>query len=264
MSTVKLCAPVLVLALVAARQGYSADTAKKQNTVPATLADDGRIGKVIDVQGVVTLRSLGQGRGCPIVERVPVRPGDLVQTELQGAHAVTIKLLDGGQVVIGPGSTLELASPRELRFTAGEIKIKTKGAPPFVLVGPDGAQRKVDHSGCYRADRRSLVALEKDPAWLQSYEGRASGESLGSLLARIDGRDVPLTVGYHKVSVDIQDQIARTTIEESFVNQTESVLEGTFCLPLPQDASIAGFGMWIGDELIEADVVEKQRAREIL
>ncbi len=40
-------------------------------------------------------------------------------------------------------------------------------------------------------------------------------------------------------------------------------LEGVFHFPLPQDASISGFGMWIGNELVEADVVEKQRAREI-
>ena len=39
--------------------------------------------------------------------------------------------------------------------------------------------------------------------------------------------------------------------------------EGEFYFPLPQDASIAGFGMWIGDRLVEANVVEKQRARAI-
>ena len=39
--------------------------------------------------------------------------------------------------------------------------------------------------------------------------------------------------------------------------------KGVFYFPLPQDASISGFGMWIGDKLVEADVVEKQRAREI-
>ena len=88
-------------------------------------------------------------------------------------------------------------------------------------------------------------------------------ESIGSLIAKVDGRDVPLTVGYHKVSVDIRDQIARTVIEESFVNHTPTRLEGVFQFPLPQDASISGFGMWIGSELVEADVVEKQRAREI-
>ncbi len=74
---------------------------------------------------------------------------------------------------------------------------------------------------------------------------------------------MPLTVGYHKVKVEIRDQIARTTIEESFVNHTKTTLEGVFHFPLPQDASISGFGMWINGELVEADVVEKQRAREI-
>src|SRR5262249_23905549 len=81
--------------------------------------------------------------------------------------------------------------------------------------------------------------------------------------ARVDGRTEPLTVGYLKVTVDIRDQIARTTIEESFVNHTDAQLEGVFTFPLPQDASIAEFGMWIGTELVMADVVEKHRAREI-
>ena len=74
---------------------------------------------------------------------------------------------------------------------------------------------------------------------------------------------MPLSVGYHKVTVDIRDQIARTVIEESFVNHSEIRTEGTFFFPLPADASISGFGMWIGNELVEADIVEKQRAREI-
>ena len=47
------------------------------------------------------------------------------------------------------------------------------------------------------------------------------------------------------------------------MNHTKTRLEGQFHFPLPQDASISGFGMWINGELIEADVVEKQRAREI-
>src|SRR5262249_3876086 len=50
---------------------------------------------------------------------------------------------------------------------------------------------------------------------------------------------------------------------ESFVNHTKDVLEGVFHFPLPADASISGFGMWVGDKLVEADIVEKQRAREI-
>ena len=81
-----------------------------------------------------------------------------------------------------------------------------------------------------------------------------------TLVAKVDGRNVPLTVGYHKVTVDIRDQIARIVVEESFVNHTAERLEGVFHFPLPADASISGFGMWIGGQYIEADVVEKQRA----
>src|SRR5262249_40604643 len=109
----------------------------------------------------------------------------------------------------------------------------------------------------------ALTQFRQEPLWLKGFKGATANESLGSLVARVDGRDVPLTVGYHKVTVDIRDQIARTVIEESFVNHTDARLEGVFYFPLPQDASISGFGMWIGNQLVEADVVEKQRAREI-
>ena len=85
---------------------------------------------------------------------------------------------------------------------------------------------KAGETGLYRllADR-TLRKIEKKPIWLAGFEGSSNEESIGSLICNIDGRNVPLTVGYHKVSVEIRDQIARTTIEESFVNRTLSWLE---------------------------------------
>ncbi len=228
-----------------------------------TLTEDGRIGKLTDAQGLVAIRPVMYDRFSPVTERMPVRPGDLLQTDPRGANAASVRLVSQAEVVIGPGSTVELVSPKEIRIAAGEIKIKGEGKSPLELVGPDGKKITVAGPQIYRADRQALVKLDKPSRWLLSYEGKLSGDSIGSLLAKIDGRDVPLTVGYHKVTVDIRDQIARTTIEESFVNHTPAQLEGTFFFPLPQDASIAGFGMWIGDKLVEADIVEKQKAREI-
>ncbi len=228
-----------------------------------TLTEDGRIGKLTDAQGLVAIRPAMHQRWSPVSEQMPVRPGDWLQTDPRGANAVSVRLVPRTELVIGPGSTVELTSPKLLRIAAGEIKIKTEGKPPIEVVGPDGKKIAVTGTQVFRADPQALVKLDKAPRWLLSYEGKVAGDSIGSLLAKIDGRDVPLTVGYHKVTVDIRDQIARTTIEESFVNHTKAQLEGTFFFPLPQDASIAGFGMWIGDKLVEADVVEKQRAREI-
>ncbi len=228
-----------------------------------TLTEDGRIGKVTDAQGLVAIRPVMHDRFSPVTERMPIRPGDLVQTDPRGANAVSVRLVPQTELVIGPGSTVELASPKLLRIAEGEIKIKADAKSPVEVVGPDGKKIAVTDTQVLRADRKTLITLDKPPRWLLSYEGKVVGDSIGSLLARIDGRDVPLTVGYHKVAVDIRNQIARTTIEESFVNHTNAQLEGTFFFPLPQDASIAGFGMWIGDKLVEADVVEKERAREI-
>ena len=84
-------------------------------------------------------------------------------------------------------------------------------------------------------------------------------------MANVDGRNVPLTVGYHKVTVEIRDQIARTTVEESFVNMTDSPvpLEGVSTSRCRRMLRSPALACGMGNELKEADIVEKQRAREI-
>ena len=61
----------------------------------------------------------------------------------------------------------------------------------------------------YRVDQDQVVAVKSAPGWIAGFEGTSTQEAIGSLVARIDGRDVPLTVGFHTVTVDIRDQIAR-------------------------------------------------------
>jgi tetratricopeptide (TPR) repeat protein len=265
-----LAASVLIGALLWSRQGAGerndlaqARSQHDPSAVGDTLTEDGRIGKVADLQGIVTLRPATASRWSPLAGHVLLRPGDWVRTDLRGANAVTLRLAPQTQVILGPGSLVELVSPKEIRLAQGELRIAAAAKSPVGVTGPDGKRLAVEGKRFFRVKDGRLAAVDKDPLWLQGYEGKAAAESLGSLVAKVDGRDVPLTVGYHKVAVDIRDQIARTTIEESFVNHTDGTLEGVFFFPLPQDASIAGFGMWIGDRLVEADVVERQRAREI-
>jgi predicted Zn-dependent protease len=224
------------------------------------LVDDGRIGKVSDVQGVVAVRPVAAERWSPVQTRLVLKPGDWLRTDARGANAVAVRLAKAA-LVVGPHSTVELVKANELRLIAGEMEVDSADA--VELTGPDNAKVSVKGKQVYRVEKEKLVRVEAEPKWLKGFKGATADESLGSLVATVDGRNVPLAVGYHHVTVDIRDQIARTTIEESFVNTTPTVLEGVFHFPLPQDASISGFGMWIGNELVEADVVEKQRAREI-
>ncbi len=45
-----------------------------------TLTEDGRIGKVTDTQGLVTVRPVMHDRWTPVAEHMPLRPGDWLQT----------------------------------------------------------------------------------------------------------------------------------------------------------------------------------------
>ncbi|AWM39466.1 Vault protein inter-alpha-trypsin [Gemmata obscuriglobus] len=227
------------------------------------LTDDGRIGKVADAQGVVAVKPVQAERWSPVQAGLMLKPGDWVRTDARGANAAAVKLLKSAQLVVGPHSLVELVTTNKIHLLNGELEVSATEAAPVELTGPDKQTVTVKSRQLFRIEKEKLVRTEHEPRWLQGFRGTATTESVGSLIAKVDGRNVPLTVGYHHVTVDIRDQIARTTIEESFVNTTGDVLEGVFHFPLPQDASISGFGMWIGDKLVEADVVEKQRAREI-
>ena len=256
--------PVAELRLIARNEPV--DEAKF--VVAKSLSNDGRIGRVLDAQGIVTLRPVMRSRWTPIARQMLIRPGDWLRTDVRGANAAAVAMTSQFKVVAGPGSLVEIQNPRQILLHGGEVQItgSDHAEEELTLLAPNDQKvvLKAGEQGLFRllADRR-LQKIEKKPIWLAGFEGSSNEESIGSLIANIDGRNVPLTVGYHKVSVEIRDQIARTTIEESFVNRTRGRLEGVFHFLLPQDASISGFGMWIGNELVEADVVEKQRAREI-
>ncbi|WP_020476056.1 VIT domain-containing protein [Zavarzinella formosa] len=239
------------------------ETPEEKFAVSKTLTDDGRIGKVTDSQGVVSIRPVLHERWSPVQPRLVLKPGDWLRTDSRGANAVALKLIKSADVIVGPHSTVELVNANEIRLLAGEVEVSAANDAPVELHGPDKQKLTIKGKQLYRVEKDKLVRIEKEPLWLAGFKGTTANESIGSLIATIDGRNVPLTVGYHHVAVDIRDQIARTVIEESFVNRTDGILEGVFHFPLPADASISGFGMWIGDQLVEADVVEKQRARQI-
>lgn len=73
----------------------------------------------------------------------------------------------------------------------------------------------------------------------------------------------PLTVKYHHVKVEIRDQVAKTTIDQVFINNFNRDIEGTYIFPLPEQASISEFAMWIGDKRVEGEILDSQQARRI-
>jgi Ca-activated chloride channel family protein len=73
----------------------------------------------------------------------------------------------------------------------------------------------------------------------------------------------PLTVKYHRVQVEIRDQVARTSIDQVFINNYNRDIEGTFLFPLPENAAISEFALFVGDKKIVGDILDSREARRI-
>ncbi len=76
--------------------------------------------------------------------------------------------------------------------------------------------------------------------------------------------EVPyLTVEFHRVNVTIDNQVATTRVDQVFRNDSPWSLEGTYIFPLPENAAISEFSMWVNGEKVEGQLYTKEEARRI-
>ncbi len=73
----------------------------------------------------------------------------------------------------------------------------------------------------------------------------------------------PLTVKYHRVNVEIINQVAKTSIDQVFINNFHRDIEGVYIFPLPERSSISEFAMYIGDKKVEGEILDRDKARRI-
>ncbi|MBI4302038.1 MAG: VWA domain-containing protein [Chloroflexi bacterium] len=98
---------------------------------------------------------------------------------------------------------------------------------------------------------------------------------LPSRSARADGVIIPhpppekpiivpfLDIKYHRVKVTIDNQVATTRIDQVFINDSDLELEGTYIFPLPSDAAISNFTMYVDGKPLSGQVLDKDKARRI-
>lgn len=153
------------------------------------------------------------------------------------------RLRTGGQdVAMGPGAHMDtpLAAPAP--------------AAPTRPVTPEVSTRPLEDTAWSRAFEVAARMADSVPAGVGSLTARRAGSQTELYkLALVD----------QKVNVSISGRIARTEIEQSFYNEAGEVLEGTYRFPLPADASISGLQLLVGNTWMTAEMLEKQRAREI-
>ena len=71
----------------------------------------------------------------------------------------------------------------------------------------------------------------------------------------------PLNVEYHRVTTTINDQVATTSIDQAFSNPFGRQLEATYLFPLPEDAAISEFAMFMDGKRVTGAILEKDKAR---
>lgn len=72
-----------------------------------------------------------------------------------------------------------------------------------------------------------------------------------------------LKINDHKVNVVLEDGYAITTVEQVFYNPNVEDLEAIYSFPLPENASVSEFTMWIDGKPISGEVLEKKRAKKV-
>src|SRR6266446_6161036 len=83
------------------------------------------------------------------------------------------------------------------------------------------------------------------------------------LLIPTERKVPPLAMLNHHVSVQIEDQVAMTKVEQTFRNHTDRQLEATYIFPVPKGASVRKFTMWVDGKEVVGELVEVKKAREI-
>jgi Ca-activated chloride channel family protein len=73
----------------------------------------------------------------------------------------------------------------------------------------------------------------------------------------------PLEVTYHHVTVDINDQVATTSVDQEFYNPNPRQLEGTYLFPLPSGSHIDKFAMDVNGTMMEAELLAADKARSL-
>ena len=91
-----------------------------------------------------------------------------------------------------------------------------------------------------------------------------AGQAFGSGILLPKDKSLPaLAIKYQRVDIDIKDAVATARIEQVFKNSVDRDLEAVYIFPLPENAAIAEFAMYINGKRMHGELVEKDKARKI-
>jgi Ca-activated chloride channel family protein len=91
----------------------------------------------------------------------------------------------------------------------------------------------------------------------------AGPASAAGLLIPEDKKLPPLAMVNHKVTVTIDEQVAVTTVEQTFRNHTDRNLEVSYLFPVPKGASVDKFTMWVDGKEMGGELLDAKHAHKV-
>jgi Ca-activated chloride channel family protein len=71
-----------------------------------------------------------------------------------------------------------------------------------------------------------------------------------------------LKIRYHHVEVTIEDQIATTHVDQVFFNPNDWDVEGVYVFPIPVDAAVSDFILWMDGKPVQGVILDADQARQ--
>ena len=71
-----------------------------------------------------------------------------------------------------------------------------------------------------------------------------------------------LAIRYHHVQITIKDQMAVTHVDQVFYNPNDWQVEGTYVFPIPLDAVVSNFILWVDGKPVQGQVLDATEARK--
>lgn len=71
-----------------------------------------------------------------------------------------------------------------------------------------------------------------------------------------------LGIRYHHVTANIHDQVATTHVDQVFYNPNNYPIEGVYTFPIPVDAVVTNFTLWIDGKAVQGQVLDADQARQ--
>lgn len=246
-----LAPPVRLVTSPAARAALHLDASTSLSLGPdaVVVLPDALSRAIVVERGRCSLEQVSGGAALELVtagsqvELAGAEPAT-VAVHAASAGAATVTVHRGRAELVTDGHDPATVEPgRTVALTAGE--------PPDLVASLAG-----------RAAPVPRVRVEEPVRPAASTEPRG----FGRVSARVPGTEQVVSgvrLATHHVRTTIRDGLARTEVEEELVNDTARVLEGRYVFALPPGASLSRLALWVGEELVEGEIVERGRAARI-